>query len=164
MAEVCAHLGGTVTRLCLAACGMAVPGARAVAQLLRGHRALRYLDLGLLKATSALAEVPNRIADAAWSRSEVSRGSEEGAMLLAEALESSTLQLGLCGYPLPPGAAQECPRAGAQHDSPSWLESHPDLTCQEYLPSEAWHLAKPIVFVGHDKPQAGARAIGHRLQ
>ena len=31
-----------------------------------GNRTLRFLDLGLLKATSALGEVPNRITDDAW--------------------------------------------------------------------------------------------------
>ena len=31
-----------------------------------GNGTLRYLDLGLLKATSALAEVPNRITDESW--------------------------------------------------------------------------------------------------
>lgn len=79
---VCANLSPSVTRLCLASCGMAVDGAAAVAKMLRSNRTLRFLDLGLLKATSALGEVPNRITD-------------EGAMMLAAALEENSTLNGL---------------------------------------------------------------------
>lgn len=79
---VCSNLSPSVTRLCLASCGMSVPGAEAVAKMLRSNRTLRYLDLGLLKATSALGEVPNRITD-------------EGAVVLAAALEENSTLNGL---------------------------------------------------------------------
>ncbi|CAK9046157.1 unnamed protein product [Durusdinium trenchii] len=76
---VCEHLSPSVQRLCMASCGMGISGASAVAKLLTGNRTLRFLDLGLLKATSALGEVPNRITD-------------EGATLIGKSLEvNSTL-------------------------------------------------------------------------
>jgi len=79
---VCANLSPSVVRLCLAACGMSVRGAAAVAEMLKRNRTLRFLDLGLLKATSALGEVPNRITD-------------EGAMIIAAALEENSTLNGL---------------------------------------------------------------------
>ncbi|CAK9060867.1 Esterase AAEL000016, partial [Durusdinium trenchii] len=76
---VCEHLSPSVQRLCMASCGMGISGASAVAKLLTGNRTLRFLDWGLLKATSALGEVPNRITD-------------EGATLIGKSLEvNSTL-------------------------------------------------------------------------
>mmetsp|Transcript_17439 Transcript_17439/g.41384 ORF Transcript_17439/g.41384 Transcript_17439/m.41384 type:complete len:830 (-) Transcript_17439:182-2671(-) len=78
--EVCENLEGCrLQRLCLAACGIGHAGAASIAALLKRNSTLRFLDLGLLKATSALAEVPNRLSD-------------EGAQIIAEAMEvNSTL-------------------------------------------------------------------------
>eukprot|EP00913_Durusdinium_trenchii_P016015 g15052.t1 len=84
---VCEHLSPSVQRLCMASCGMGISGASAVAKLLTGNRTLRFLDWGLLKATSALGEVPNRITDDAWCGPRV-----EGATLIGKSLEvNSTL-------------------------------------------------------------------------
>jgi len=76
-AAVAENLSPSVRRLCLAAVGMGVPGAQAVGDLLKKNSTLRFLDLGLLKATGALKEVPNRITD-------------EGTQLIAAALEQNT--------------------------------------------------------------------------
>jgi len=74
---VAENLSPNVRRLCLAAVGLAEPGAQSIAKMLETNRTLRFLDLGLLKATGALKEVPNRIAD-------------EGTQILAAALEKNT--------------------------------------------------------------------------
>lgn len=69
---VAKHCGGVV-RLALAASGISDVGARALADLIRASRVLRWLDLGISKSTAALGEVPNRLGDL-------------GAEFLAEAL------------------------------------------------------------------------------
>ena len=69
----------TLRRFILASAGIGVRGARALANMLRHNSALMFLDLGLLKTTAALGEIPNRIG-------------VDGAKVIAEALKlNSTL-------------------------------------------------------------------------
>lgn len=50
-----------VRRLCLASVGMGAEGGKSVGELLRVNSSVLHLDLGLMKFTSALSELPNRI-------------------------------------------------------------------------------------------------------
>lgn len=51
----------SVQRLVLASIGMGVSGAEALATMLRVNKSLIHLDLGLMKSTAALNELPNRV-------------------------------------------------------------------------------------------------------
>jgi len=56
--------GGTLGKLGLASCGIGQAGAEALATAITDGAKLRWLDLGFLKMTQALGEVPNAIGDA----------------------------------------------------------------------------------------------------
>jgi Ran GTPase-activating protein (RanGAP) involved in mRNA processing and transport len=69
-------------RLILASAGIGIRGARALATMLQRNTTLMFLDLGLLKTTAALGEIPNRIG-------------VEGAKVIAEALKSNKTLIAL---------------------------------------------------------------------
>jgi len=72
----------SLTRVCLASCGIASAGAQALASALKTNSVLRWLDIGYLMMTAALKEVPNRIGD-------------QGAIALADALRSNSTLIAL---------------------------------------------------------------------
>jgi NLR family CARD domain-containing protein 3 len=51
----------SVQRLVLASVGMGVEGAEHLSAMLRTNKSLLHLDIGLIKSTAALNEIPNRI-------------------------------------------------------------------------------------------------------
>jgi Ran GTPase-activating protein (RanGAP) involved in mRNA processing and transport len=67
-------------RLCIASCGIGSRGAQALAGMLRHNNTLQYLDLGFLKMTAPLGEIPNRI-------------ESQGLVELADALAQSNCTL-----------------------------------------------------------------------
>jgi Ran GTPase-activating protein (RanGAP) involved in mRNA processing and transport len=51
----------TLRRFCLGSCGIGSSGAESLAQMLVHNNTLQHLDLGYLKMTAPLHEIPNRI-------------------------------------------------------------------------------------------------------
>ena len=74
------HNETSVERLVLASVGLGSEGANHLANMLRVNKTLLHLDIGLMKSTAALSEIPNRIGN-------------DGAIALVDSLrENSTLR------------------------------------------------------------------------
>ena len=71
------HQDTSVQRVVLASVGMGVAGAESLAQMLAVNTTILHLDLGLLKSTAALSELPNRLGN-------------EGAIAIASSLRVNT--------------------------------------------------------------------------